>query len=255
MHSYVDPIREKDIQDQVSPFYKIMMVDSIDSTNSWLSMHTDLNEGTVLIANEQTGGKGRNGRSFYSFADVGIYLSLLLKPKEEIENILHYTALCAVSMCEAIEEIYGFYPSIKWLNDIYYQDKKLGGILCEGKLFNGKFESLILGIGINVHSFIRPEEIALSAASIEDFVPIKKPRHALITKFLQSFYSYYDNRLDFFKPYKERLAYLNKQIQVIYPHEKWNGTLLGVDNSFRLIVEKADHSIHHLSSGEISIRP
>lgn len=171
MQAYIDKLNQEKIQSSLPSFYQIKVIDSTASTNSWLSEHTDLPEGTVLIADHQTQGKGRNGRSFYSPSNSGIYLSLLLKPKEDKECVLHYTALSALCMCKAIQSVYGFSPSIKWLNDIYFHDKKLGGILCEGKLQQERFDSLIIGIGINVHSFIYPEDIASIACAVEDFVP------------------------------------------------------------------------------------
>ena len=254
MQLYIDPLQMEKIQDSLPSFYKIKVFDSLNSTNEWLASHPSEEEGTVILADGQTGGKGRNGRSFYSPRGSGIYLSLLLKPAGDIQSILHYTALCAVSICEAIEEVYGLCPSIKWLNDIHYHEKKLGGILCEGKLQGNQFESLILGMGINVHSFILPDDIVSTAASIEDFIPAKKPRNELITRFLQHFYSYYHDQRPFIQPYKDRLAYVNRKIWICSSHKKELATLLGVDESFRLIVQKEDGAIDVLSSGEISIR-
>lgn len=254
MQNYIDKLNQKEIQKNLSSFYKIKVVDSISSTNSWLSDHTDLSEGYVLIADHQTDGKGRNGRTFYSPANSGIYLSLLLKPEEDKECVLHYTALSALCMCEAIESVYGFSPSIKWLNDIYFHDKKIGGILCEGKLQQDRFDSLIIGIGINVHSFIYPEDISSIACTVEDFMPFKKPRNILITRFLESFYNYYTNHHSFLQAYKNHLAYVNQSVRIIHPKKEYKGTILGVDDSFRLVIKKEDGLIDHLSSGEISIR-
>lgn len=254
MQTYIDKLDQEKIQSKLPAFYNINIIDSISSTNSWLSEHTDLPEGSVLIADHQTQGKGRNVRSFYSPSNSGIYLSLLLKPKENKECVLHYTALSALCMCEAIESIYGFSPSIKWLNDIYFHHKKLGGILCEGKLQQEHFDSLIIGIGINVHSSIYPEEIHSIACAVEDFVPFKNSRNILITRFLESFYEYYTNHRPFLQSYKKHLAYVNQEVKILHPQKKYKGTILGVDDSFRLIIKKEDGSIDHLSSGEISIR-
>ena len=254
MQAYIDKLNQEEIQSSLPSFYQIKVIDSTASTNSWLSEHTDLPEGTVLIADHQTQGKGRNGRSFYSPSNSGIYISLLLKPKEDKECVLHYTALSALCMCKAIQSVYGFFPSIKWLNDIYFHDKKLGGILCEGKLQQERFDSLIIGIGINAHSFIYPEDIASIACAVEDFVPFKKPRNILITSFLESFYDYYTNHHSFLQAYKDHLAYINQTVRILHPQKEYKGTILGVDDSFRLVIKKEDGSIDHLSSGEISIR-
>ena len=89
MQAYIDKLNQEEIQSNLPSFYQIKVIDSTASTNSWLSEHTNLPEGTVLIADHQTQGKGRNGRSFYSPSNSGIYLSLLLKPKEDKECVLH----------------------------------------------------------------------------------------------------------------------------------------------------------------------
>ena len=255
MRSFEDILNEETIQSHVPSFYSIHCIDSVDSTNTWLSKHCDNPEGYCLIADHQRAGKGRNQRTFHSPQSSGIYLSLLLKPNENNECTLRYTALCAVAMCEAIEELYGIEASIKWLNDIYFQNRKLGGILCEGKLQGKHFESLIIGIGINVHAFIHPQDIAPIAASIEDFSPIKKSRNELIARFLSIFYDYYKGQHNFYDAYTKRLAYIGQTINVLSSNKSYQATLEGVDTLFRLIIRKQDQTIDHLASAEISIRP
>ena len=108
--------------------YIIILIEQLESTNTWLMEHTAMEEGTVIIADEQTGGKGRNGRHYHSPKGSGIYLSLLLKPDGALHDVLSLTAATAVACLKAIEEVYGLACSIKWLNDILYEGKKITGI-------------------------------------------------------------------------------------------------------------------------------
>lgn len=251
---YIDPLKKEIIEQNCPSFYDIHIFDTLDSTNTWLQNHSHYPQGTVAIADHQSQGKGRNGRSFHSPKGSGIYCSLLLKPTQQINDILTYTAMAAVAGVRAIQEQYQITPSIKWLNDILLDHKKLAGILCEGKLYQNRMEYLIIGIGINVHSFIRPLELESIAASIEDFTNIKKTRNELIAKFLSYFYSYYVKGQDFKSFYRQHLAFCGQKIQVLYPQNTYLATIIGIDDACRLIVQKEDGTIDHLSSGEISIR-
>ena len=131
-------IRAMQLQKEIPSFYHVHCFEQLGSTNTWLMEHTDMEEGTVIIADEQTGGKGRNGRHYHSPKGSGIYLSLLLKPDGALHDVLSLTAATAVACLKAIEEVYGLACSIKWLNDILYEGKKISGILCEGKMMAGK---------------------------------------------------------------------------------------------------------------------
>ena len=106
----------------------------VDSTNILLRRKAKegVPEGCVVIAGEQTKGKGRLGRSFYSPSDTGVYLSLLLRPENILpEQAVHITTIAAVAACEAIERVSGRKAGIKWVNDIYMDGKKVSGILTE----------------------------------------------------------------------------------------------------------------------------
>lgn len=114
----------------------------------------EIPEGYVIIANGQTEGRGRRGRSFYSPVDTGIYLSILLRPKEIATNELtNLTSMAAVAACETIEEVSGQTPGIKWVNDIYIDGRKVSGILTEASISmeNGSVEYVVVGIGFNVY--------------------------------------------------------------------------------------------------------
>ena len=250
-------IRAMQLQKEIPSFYHVHCFEQLGSTNTWLMEHTDMEEGTVIIADEQTGGKGRNGRHYHSPKGSGIYLSLLLKPDGALHDVLSLTAATAVACLKAIEEVYGLACSIKWLNDILYEGKKISGILCEGKMMAGKdvMQAMVVGIGINVHSFEKPEEIAGIAASVEDFTDIQKPRQLLVARFLTYFYDLYmsdDSSMHAF--YKSHSFVLDKVITVIREDERYMGYAQDIDEQYRLVLRREDGTYESLSSGEISIR-
>ena len=146
----------------------------VTSTNTLLKAQAEQGapEGTVLIAESQTAGKGRLGRHFTSPPGTGIYFSLLLRPHCTAEKSLFITTTAAVAVCEAIEQVTGLNPQIKWVNDVYLNEKKVCGILTEASVDfeNGGLNWAVLGIGINIavpeEGF--PEEIRSIAGAIFD---------------------------------------------------------------------------------------
>ena len=137
-----------------NPHLDISVFSSVTSTNTILKEMAEqgAKEGTVIIAEEQTAGRGRTGKQFYSPKGTGIYISILLRPDIPAEESLFLTTSAAVATARAIEDVSDKRALIKWVNDIYLEDKKACGILTEGA-FNvetGKLDYAIVGIGINV---------------------------------------------------------------------------------------------------------
>ena len=150
----------------------VTVLSVVDSTNNYCKdlARKGAPEGTVVISDSQTGGKGRRGRSFLSPPGCGIYLSYLLRPKTGIERISEITCWTAVAVCEAIKEAYGFDSSIKWVNDVLMNRMKICGILTEASVEaeSGTIDSCIIGIGINVNEKRSdfPDELSAIATSI-----------------------------------------------------------------------------------------
>lgn len=253
-----DEITAEELQREVSPFYGIRVFPALDSTNTWLMEHADLPEGTVVIADGQSAGRGRNGRAFHSPAGCGIYLSVLLKPDSRMAVSLLVTAAAAAACAQAAEEIYGVSCQIKWLNDVLCGGRKIAGILCEGRLRAGSDvpSALVVGIGINVHAFERPAEIADIAGSLEEFAGERKPRRILAARFLNCFLQYYEKleRRTFLPFYRAHSAVIGKRVTVIGSREAYRADVLGIDRDCRLEVRRDSGETVYLSSGEISIR-
>ena len=218
--------------------------------------------GTVVIADTQTAGRGRHGREFYSPADSGLYISIVLHPnKITLPDITMITSAAAVAVCRAVKSVTGVDAGIKWVNDILSDGKKICGILTEAvtDLESGNIDWLVTGIGVNITTESFPDEIKHIATSVRKtaevgIVPSMRSRLAaeLINILLTS------NLLSdvdvIHKEYKERLVVLGREITVIQGDERYTGVATDVDKSGHLIVKKPDGSVVSLFSGEVSTK-
>ena len=248
------------IQRQVDPFYHtISVVPSTTSTNDDLKAIANMQkEGYVLIADMQKKGRGRNGRSFYCESHKGIYLSLLLKPSFPLSYSLRLTACAAISAIEAIQKEYDQKATIKWVNDILMEEKKVAGILCEASLEinSAALDYMVVGIGINVHPMNLPEELSDIAGSIEDFSKHRGNRNHLIIHFLNRFYYYYSTIEDrtYLAPYRHYSSVIGENILVYERNTCLPAKAIAIDDEARLVIAMEDGTQKVLSSGEISIR-
>lgn len=218
-------------------------------------------EGSVILANQQTQGRGRLGREFYSPPDTGIYLSLLLRPRGmEPSKAVKLTTMAAVAACDAIEKVSGKEASIKWVNDIYLNEKKVCGILTEASysLESGSLDYVILGIGFNVYPPAGgfPSELAGIADSILK-IQTDQGKNRLAASFLRRFLEIYRGTAerDYAAVYRAKSMVIGQPIRVISPAGTRNAYALDVDRDCRLIVRWEDGTVESLSSAEVSIRP
>lgn len=237
--------------------YDVEYFDKIDSTNTYLKKVADQRrEGHIVIAAEQSAGRGRLGRKFFSPEGSGIYMSVLLKPQASGAKVTYITAAAAVAAAEAIEELSGKKTDIKWVNDVYIDGKKVAGILTEAVFDGDKMKHAVLGIGINAREPFGgfPDEIKDIAASVFDEADDKTDA-VLVASFLKRFFTYY-NKLDereYLGAYKEKMLYLGEDITVISPTETYEATLVSVNDDFSLNVVRKNEQ-NRIFTGEISIR-
>ena len=233
-------------------------------------------EGTLVLAEEQTAGRGRMGRSFYSPQGTGLYMSLLLRPEIYLKEALIITAMAAVAGAEAIDELRkGKMPKcrIKWVNDLYLDGKKTAGILAEGALSSrepGKASYVVLGIGFNITC---PEQgfpgdlgqIAGGVLSAEEAREDMYARERLAAAFIDRFYVYYrsfcrKHDLGFMDRYRERSNLIGKTVILLdsADHQPLPGdnevTVEAIDDEARLIVRKHDGTLQEIFSGEVSLK-
>ncbi len=241
--------------------FHLQVVSTITSTNTVLKTRAaESPEFTAIVAGCQTAGRGRIGRSFYSPADTGVYLSILLRPDLQAKDAVRITTAAAVAACRAIEECTEEVPSIKWVNDVFVRERKVCGILTEGSvnLETGGLDWAVCGIGLNVYEpkggF--PEELSGIAGAICR-ERSNDCRCALAAAFLRAFAALYDS-LDkpaFASEYRARCFLLGKPIRVLKSSGTVDAVALDVDGECGLLVRYDDGSTEVLQSGEVSVRP
>ncbi len=237
---------------------KIKIFKTIDSTNTYLK-ENDFENGTVVISNHQSSGKGRRGKQFISNENSGIYFSFVIYENIDINKISLVTICVGVVVVRALKKICNFDASLKWINDIFYNRKKLGGILTEATLLleEQKIEKLIIGIGLNTNNV--DEKVKDIATSINDIIQCDNYKNKLISEILNTFEEIYINNLingemqSILDEYKEKLFFLNEKIQVIGA-ETYNAVALGINEKGELLIKDEDEVIKTLNSGEISIK-
>jgi BirA family biotin operon repressor/biotin-[acetyl-CoA-carboxylase] ligase len=251
----------KFLDDRANKFIKAKIIDKTTSTNDIIKEYAanGEKEGFLLVSGEQTNGKGRMGRSFFSPGDTGVYMSLLLRPKIKPADAVLITTAAAVSVCEAFEKLGVDNPQIKWVNDIFVNNKKVCGILTEAS-FGVDINTLdyaVLGIGVNMYepenSF--PEEIKDIAGAVFS-EKSENLRNKFVAYFINSFFDCYEN-LESKKhcpSYAERCFVIGKDINVISGDSIKPAKALSVDENCGLLVRFNDGETAVLNSGEISVR-
>ncbi len=217
--------------------------------------------GLALIAGEQTAGRGRMGRSFYSPADSGLYMSLLLRPNMSAMAATRLTACAAVAAAETIEELSGRKSEIKWVNDIFVDGRKVCGILTEASVDceNGMMHYVIIGLGVNTHvpegDF--PEELREIAGAAFGTQGIPELRCRLAAGILDRLaeYTKKTEAPEIFAAYKSRSLVLGKPVNILSPgKDPVPAEALDLWEDYSLLVRLPDGSTSQLSSGEVSIR-
>ncbi len=218
----------------------------------------------VIIAESQTAGRGRSGRSFISPEKTGIYISIILVPQDTVIQPSKITAFAAVAVCRAIQSLYKIKCGIKWINDIFYNGKKICGILTEGStnFETGQIESAVIGIGINIkpNSSAFKKEVSKIAGSILD----KKTESSVVRAELaaevygQFIHILNENERKVIDEYKSLVFVLGKKIEV-HPlagtdRDIYEAVATDITDDASLCVTLPDGSLRTLFSGEISLK-
>ncbi len=227
----------------MNPF-NLVFLDTVDSTNTYAKQNiSSLTLPALIIADRQTAGRGRQGRSFYSPGKTGLYMTLVFETDENRELI---TPAAAVAVCSSLEKL-GIKPQIKWVNDIYIGGLKVCGILAECFLNKNK-KHIALGIGINLTTSDFPSDIP-NPGSIN--IDCNKAELALMIS--EQFLSLTDSKyvLD---EYEKRLFVIGKEVTYSKNGTEFTATVKGINSLCNLIVCRSDGIEEILSSGEISIK-
>lgn len=234
---------------------------SIDSTNTKAKELAEEGHpsGTLVVADRQTAGKGRRGRSWESPSGIGIFMTLMLKPEINPNHASMLTLVAAMATTRAIRRVTGVPAMIKWPNDIVMNGKKVCGILTEMSAQFDYINHIVIGIGINVHNEDFSEEIAQTASSLYLESGQHIHRASLIEAFLEEFEDVYAEYLKtedmegLQKEYDAMLVNRGRQVRVLDPKEPFEGKAMGITKKGELIVDTWE-SRKLVSSGEVSVR-
>lgn len=239
----------------------IQWFDTIDSTNTRLKelAKQGAPHGTVLIADRQTGGRGRLGRSFQSPGGMGVYMSVLLRYPAAPDALMHLTCAAAVAACDAVEKATGLRPGIKWTNDLVHNKRKLAGILTELVLLPGE-TAAVIGIGVNCCQTEKDfdPEIQSFAGSLAMVTGKSIDRSLMAAQLIQAF-SQMDNTLfshkeDLIRRYESNCITVGQDISLVRGDEVRHGHATGIASDGGLLVRFSDGHIETVSSGEVSVR-
>ncbi len=238
---------------------KIIYLETVGSTNTYLKEIGNIEkDGTVVISEEQTKGRGRLGRSFKSNSGEGIYMSILLKPNISLEKASFITLIVGASIIKTFNKL-GVKSLIKWPNDIILNNKKLGGVLTELSCEKDSINYIVTGIGINVKTLAFDDEIKDKATSIYkegyDISRIDIIREILVNfERLYNLYIENDNKEDTLKICRQFSAIINKKVYVTKNNDKELVTCIDINNNGDLVVKDLCGKVKNIVSGEVSIR-
>lgn len=239
----------------------VHFAEKTDSTNLWIKRLAEEGapHGTLALAEFQSAGRGRLGRSWQAPERTSVMMSLLLRPEFEPQYASMLTLVMGLAVAQAVEKL-GFAPSIKWPNDVVLSRKKICGILTEMNVNEGKIGHVVIGVGINVNIKMFPEEMADKATSLcleagHDFersiVPglVMEAFERNYDKFVQTF-----NLELLIEDYERILANRNQPVRVLHPVTPYEGIARGITETGELLVERGDGTISRVSAGEVSVR-
>ena len=239
----------------------VTVVPEVSSTNTVLAEQAQngATDGTVLSAHCQTAGRGRMGRSFLS-PKGGLYFSVLLRPPFSLARSNILTPAAAVSMAKALESTCGIAPQIKWVNDLYLNERKICGILTEAMpdKSGAGFDYVIIGIGVNLYPAAQalPAELAQKVGTVFATATDIDYRPQILAAFLDNFFALYPAlpHEELYNSYKERLFILNREALITQGSEIYQAQVLDLNEDFSLCVRTHDGKTKNLLSGEVSLK-
>ncbi|MBI5076623.1 MAG: biotin--[acetyl-CoA-carboxylase] ligase [Nitrospirae bacterium] len=240
----------------------IIVHDAVESTNDLamaLATKGGVTPGTVLVADQQTKGKGRLGRTWESPAGTNIYMSLIIRPELEPRDTTMLTILAAVAGALALRRSCNIPVSIKWPNDLVVSGKKLGGILTEVRADPDRVALAVIGIGINVNMDLcdLPGAIRDIAASVRMETGKNHSRNEIIIQLLREFEYWYivlkkEGKRPLLDAWRKNSSTLGRKINVVMHDVTWSGIAEDIDNNGMLILKMRSGERKTVSCGDIS---
>lgn len=245
----------------VARFADIRRFPEIDSTNRYLidEARDGAPEGVVAVADAQTAGRGRLGRTWSAPPGSSLLVSILVRPSIDLARAHLVTMAAGVAACEAVFVVADFAPSLKWPNDLVVGGRKLAGMLSEAEVGDGRLDALVVGIGINVNWDEFPDEIAATATACNVEAGRPVDRDALLHTLLHRFDAQYATLLGADGPaavlaaYRQRCATLGREVRVEVAHGSFTGTALDVTETGHLLVRVTGDAdeVREVSVGDV----
>lgn len=264
--SYPDILSKNELTSRIKTKWmgkNVIYFDDIDSTNAYAKRAAEegVEDGTLVIADSQTLGRGRRGRCWESPQSTGIWMTIVLKPHIEPANASMLTLVMGLSTAKALNKVTGLDLQIKWPNDIIFNGKKICGILTEMSAQIDYINYVVIGTGINVNTESFPKDIADKAASLKIAVGHTLNRAELVTAILEEFEENYEKFLKtqnlslLRESYNNILVNVEQQVRVLLPNHEYTGTAKGINDEGELIViDEKNQKINYVNSGEVSVR-
>lgn len=238
--------------------YSILVHDTVDSTNNLGKklISSGNRKETIIIANEQTKGRGRMGRDFFSPASTGVYMSFVLFPDRHVSEMGTLTTKVCVAICRVIEAVKDCKAEIKWVNDIYVDKRKVCGILTEAvtDFESGTVEAVVIGIGLNVNTDMSnfPEDLSMTAGSIN---PSGVSRNTILAKIINEVANVYheNDEKSLMEEYRKRCFLIGREITYYKNGVPIVGKAVDINDQGNLVIEKEDGLIDVLNSGEVTL--
>lgn len=231
---------------------------SLKSTNKFALELKDAKEGTVIIAERQTKGRGRLQRKWYSPSDAGLYFSIILKPKKNYNNIPLLTLIGALSVYKTLNTI-KIKTDLKWPNDILYKNKKVCGVLSQFRSSGSNLEKVVVGIGLNVNQKKFPEKLKSKSISLRMIKNKKIKKEGLLIDILDNFSIYYkkfkeEKFEEIIEEWKDKMKMLNKIITFsTSDNKKILGKVIDISAKGELIIKHEDGETKRLIAGDVSV--
>lgn len=241
---------------------KTIYLETVDSTNNYARKLAEdgASHGTLVVADFQSGGKGRRGRTWVMPPGAAIAMSIVIRPQIRPERVSMLTLVTGLAAAGAVREVTGLEAEIKWPNDLVIGGKKLSGTLTELSTDLDGVNYVVIGTGINANVAGFPDEIKDIATSLQ--LELGKPvdRAAVICACMEKFEAYYDRFMEktdmslLMEDYQTLLANMDREVRVLEPGNEYSGIARGIDRYGQLLVERADGRVEKVYAGEVSVR-
>ncbi len=237
---------------------RLMYLTSTDSTMDVARREAEdgAPDGTVILAEEQTAGRGRFDRKWVSPAGLNLYLTIVVRP--DIARLRSLGVVTPLAACLAIDAVSAVRPLLKWPNDVIVGGKKLGGVLIESETSGDEVRYAVVGIGINVNYKVDDPAISAIATSLVNEAATSVSREDLLAALLNQFEELYQRssteKGDVHEWWRARLDTIGRQVDVTFRGETYSGTAKDVDAEGNLLLRLADGSVMTLEAGEVSVQ-